>query len=115
MHANGIRVIPTVDPERGNGIPHRVPEHVRATHGADGAIVLNILHGQMFRLNFIGSRILELLKQGLEAPEIAEELACEFGIERVAAEADVREFLEALEKRHLLTVGTESSSLPGLV
>lgn len=82
----------------------RVAENVRSTHSQDGGIVLDILHGQMFRLNFVGSRILELLKQGSSEPEIAEQLAREFGIERATAEADVREFVETLEKHHLLTV-----------
>jgi Coenzyme PQQ synthesis protein D (PqqD) len=87
----------------------RIPEHVRTTHGVDGATALDILHGQMFRLNFVGSRILEFLKQGLGEPEIAEQLAREFGIERVVAETDVRDFVEMLKKHHLLTAGNGNS------
>jgi hypothetical protein len=86
-----------------------VPAHVRATHGPDGATVLDILRGQMFRLNFVGSRILELLKQGLTDQEIADQLAREFGIERLAAEADRREFVQTLKKNHLLTGNDEGS------
>jgi hypothetical protein len=82
----------------------RVAENVRSTHSQDGGIVLDILHGQMFRLNLVGSRILELLKQGCAEPEIAEQLAREFGIDRATAEADAREFVETLGKHHLLTV-----------
>ena len=82
----------------------RVSENVRSTHSKDGGIVLDILHGQMFRLNFVGSKILELLKQGFSEPRIAEQLAREFGIDRATVEADVREFVEILEKHHLLTV-----------
>jgi Coenzyme PQQ synthesis protein D (PqqD) len=82
----------------------RVAENVRSTHSHDGGIVLDVLHGQMFRLNFVGSKILELLKQGSSEPQIAEQLAREFGIDRATAEADVREFVETLEKHHLLTV-----------
>jgi hypothetical protein len=80
-----------------------VPEHVRTTHGSDGGTVLNILTGQLFHLNVVGSRILELLKQGLTAPEIAQELAREFEISCTTAEADVHAFTESLEKHHLLT------------
>jgi hypothetical protein len=87
----------------------RVAENVRSTHSNDGGIVLDILHGQMFRLNFVGSKILALLEQGSAEPEIAEQLAREFGIERAAAEADVREFVEILEKHHLLTVRNGNS------
>lgn len=82
----------------------RIAESVRSSHSRDGGIVLDILHGQMFRLNFVGSKILELLKQGSAEPEIAEQLAREFGIDRAIAEADVHEFIETLEKHHLLTV-----------
>ena len=42
----------------------RLSEQVRSTHNQDGAVVLDILHGQMFRLNLVGSRMLELLKGG---------------------------------------------------
>lgn len=82
----------------------QVAASVRSTHSEDGGVVLDILHGQMFRLNFVGSKILEFLKQGCAPPEIAEHLAHDFGIERATAEADVREFVETLEKHHLLTV-----------
>jgi hypothetical protein len=37
-------------------------------------------------------------------PQITERLARDFGIDRATAEADVREFVETLEKHHLLTV-----------
>lgn len=80
-----------------------IPEHVRSNHGLDGAVLLDIVHGQMFRLNFVGSRILELLKQGLAAPAIVEQLAGEFGIDRGLADADVHEFLETLAKHNLVS------------
>lgn len=80
----------------------RVGEHVRSTHSQDGGIVLDVLHGQMFRLNFVGSTILELLKQGRTESEITGQLVRDFGIEPTSAETDVREFLETLEKHHLL-------------
>jgi hypothetical protein len=82
----------------------RVADNVRSTHGQDGGIVLDILHGQMFRLNFVGSRILELLKQGSAELAITEQLVREFSIDRATAEADVHEFLQTLEKHRLLTV-----------
>lgn len=71
-------------------------------HGADGGVVLDILNGQMFRLNPSASRTLELLKQGLSEAEIAQQLACQFGIELGTAQADAREFFETLEQHHLL-------------
>ena len=41
----------------------KLSAQVRSTHSQDGAIVLDILHGQMFSANVVGSRILELLKR----------------------------------------------------
>ena len=87
----------------------RVAENVRFTHSKDGGIVLDTLSGQMFRLNFVGSKILELLEQGSAEPEIAEQLAREFGIGRATVEEDVREFVETLENHHLLTVRNGNS------
>lgn len=109
MNSDRATDLAPAKPGRQNQNMFRVPEHVRTTHGADGATVLDILHGQIFRLNFVGSRILELLKQGSAEPEIAEQLAREFGIERVAAEADVGEFVETLEKHHLLSARNGNS------
>lgn len=80
----------------------RVAENVRSTHSQDGGIVLDILHGQIFRLNFVGSKILELLKQGRTEREIAAELARDFAIDQTTAESDTREFVATLEKHHLL-------------
>jgi hypothetical protein len=77
-------------------------EHVRSTHGPDGAVVLDIKHGRMFGLNFVGSRILELLKKDALPPLIAEEISREFGVAPETASTDVREFLELLEKNHLI-------------
>ena len=80
----------------------KLSAQVRSTHNQDGAVVLDILHGQMFRANLVGSRILELLKQGRTAEQIADELSNEFGVARETARTDVQEFLAHLEKHQLL-------------
>jgi hypothetical protein len=77
----------------------RVAETIRSTHNGDGAIVLDVRQGHMFSLNFVGSAILELLKQGRGESEIADTLAARFEISRDIAEADVAEFIATL-KRH---------------
>ena len=109
MSSDRVSDLAPTQPEHQRQDAFTVPEHVRTTHGADGATVLDIHHGQMFRLNFVGSMILELSKQGMGQPEIAEQLVREFTIDRVTAEVDVREFLEALEKHHLVTSQKENS------
>ena len=77
-------------------------ERIRSTHGQDGAIVLDIRQGQMFNLNFVGSRILELLKTGATEPAIVDEISQKFEVSRDVAESDVREFIESLKQHHLL-------------
>jgi hypothetical protein len=81
---------------------YRVSDTVRSTHNQDGAIVLDVRQGQMFNLNFVGSRILELLKNGSTESAIVDEISREFGVSRDLAENDVREFLQNLKKRHLV-------------
>ena len=81
---------------------YRVSDTVRSTHNQDGAIVLDVRKGQMFNLNFVGSRILELLKSGYTESGIVDEIGREFGVSRDLAENDVREFLQTLKKCHLV-------------
>ena len=81
---------------------YRVSESVRSTHGQDGAVVLDIRQGQMFNLNFVGSRILELLKTGATEPAIVDEISQKFEVSRDVAERDVREFIASLKQHHLL-------------
>src|SRR5579864_7413188 len=81
---------------------YRVSEGVRSTHGQDGAIVLDVQQGQMFNLNRVGSRILELLESGAAEPEIVNVISQEFSASREAVENDVREFIESLRKHKLV-------------
>jgi hypothetical protein len=80
----------------------RISENVRSTHDADGGIVLDVRHGRMYALNFVGSRIVELLKQDWPTDQIANEISQQFGIAPDVARADVREFLASLEKQELI-------------
>jgi hypothetical protein len=81
---------------------YRISEGVRSTHSQDGAVVLDIQQGQMFNLNFVGSRILELLNHGSIESAITDQISLEFGVGRELAENDVREFLQTLKKCHLV-------------
>ena len=80
----------------------KLSAQVRSTHSQDGAVVLDILHGRMFRLNLVGSRMLELLKQGRTESQIVDELSREFGADREIVEADLQEFLAHLARHHLV-------------
>ena len=86
----------------GGSSMYRVCDTVRSTHSQDGAIVLDIRRGRMFNLNFVGSRILELLKSGSTECATVDQMSREFGISRELAENDVREFLHSLKNCHLV-------------
>jgi Coenzyme PQQ synthesis protein D (PqqD) len=79
-----------------------VSDGVRSTHGQDGAIVLDIHQGQMFNLNPVGSRILELLESGSAEADIVDKVSREFGANREIVENDVREFIGSLMEHKLV-------------
>lgn len=82
---------------------YRISNSVRSTHGQDGAIVLDVAQGQMFNLNLVGSKILELLEKGSDETQIVTAISQDFHADRDAVATDVRDFLESL-KRHKLIV-----------
>ena len=92
---------------------YRVAESVRSSHGQDGAIVLDIRQGQMYNLNLVGSRILELLKTGATESAIVDEISQRFEVSKAVAETDVREFIESL-KQHQLLEDSGSNSTHGV-
>ena len=81
---------------------HKVSDAVRSTHGQDGAIVLDVQQGQMFNLNLVGSRILELLESGSSESQIVNAISREFNADCEVVKNDVREFLETLKTYKLL-------------
>jgi Coenzyme PQQ synthesis protein D (PqqD) len=81
---------------------YKVSDSVRSTHGQDGAVVLDVQQGQMFSLNVVGSRILELVKAGSAEPEIVTSISREFNASREIVENDVREFIESLKNHKLI-------------
>ena len=87
----------------------KLSTQVRSAHDRDGAVVLDILRGQMFRANLVGSRILELLRHGYTESEIIEKIAIEFSTEPRAIARDVQGFLAQLKTFHLLDVGDAAS------
>lgn len=81
---------------------YRISNGVRSTHGQDGAIVLDIEQGQMFNLNLVGSRILELLEHGWAERDIVDVISHEFNTSQEVVANDVREFIESLTKHKLI-------------
>jgi hypothetical protein len=80
----------------------RISNDVRSTPTQDGSILLDIHHGQMFCLNLVGSKILDLLERGYDETRIAEEISNSYGVAKDIATGDVREFLDALHRHHIL-------------
>lgn len=76
---------------------YRISPSVRSTHNQDGAIVLDIRQGQMFNLNFVGSRILELLKAGTGEAVIVDTICREFDVNQDVVAGDLRDFTTKLE------------------
>jgi hypothetical protein len=81
---------------------YRVSDGVRSTHGRDGAIVLDVHQGQMFNLNTVGSRILELLETGSDEYQIVSVISEEFHADQEVVANDLREFIDSLRKHRLL-------------
>jgi Coenzyme PQQ synthesis protein D (PqqD) len=81
---------------------YKLSSRVRTTHGQDGGVVLDIRQGQMFNLNLVGSRILELVKNGTDERAIVDKIGVEFDVPRGTAEHDVQEFIHVLRERRLI-------------
>ena len=77
---------------------------VRSTRNEDGGIVLDIEHGEMFRLNPVGALILESLGKGCTETEIAQEISRQYSISEKTVVADVRDFVKSLEEHKLIQI-----------
>jgi len=99
----------TLESRRKRNLLLKIAQGVRSTHDRDGAVVLDIHHGQMFTLNIVGSKILEMMERGFLETQIVEEISRNFRIRRDIVERDVREFLECLEKHHLVEFRAQNS------
>lgn len=80
----------------------RISDTIRRTQTVDGGILLDVHHGQMFSLNIVGAKILELMQRGYDESRIADEISHDYGASREVVRADVIEFIEALQKNHIL-------------
>src|SRR4051812_37953944 len=91
-----------VEPDDQGRHVFRVSEHVRTSHGPNGATVLDIRLGQMFTINAVGSKVLKFLECGAQESEIIDRVCQDFGVSKQTAGSDVREFLLALEQNGLI-------------
>lgn len=84
----------------------QVSNTVRRTRTKDGGVLLDIHHGRMFCLNVVGSEIIDLLERGFDAAQIAREVSDAYGADIERVQTDVREFIEVLNKHHILQIRT---------
>jgi hypothetical protein len=77
-------------------------DSVRSTRTQDGRILLDVRHGEMFSLNVVGSKILELIEHGWDEPRIAEEISRTYATTVEVARTDVHDFMEELRKHSIL-------------
>jgi len=64
--------------------------------------LLDVHHGQMFCLNIVGAKILLLIERGYDESRIADEISRDYGASKEVVRTDVIEFIETLEKHHIL-------------
>ena len=79
-----------------------ISSSVRLTKSQDGGVLLDVEQGEIFRLNPVGTRIIELLKEGHGGPSLTRALSCEFGVPEQVVREDVRDFLSQLRERRLI-------------
>lgn len=89
----------------------RVSDTIRRTETPDGGILLDVHHGQMFCLNVVGAKILELMQRGHDESRIADEISRDYGASKEVVRADVIEFIETLQKHHILQPARATSVL----
>jgi len=77
--------------------------HLRTIANQDGAVVLNSAAGTITTLNATGAFVWQGLERGEGLAAITESLARETGEQVDTLERDVREFIDALKKQHLLS------------
>jgi hypothetical protein len=77
--------------------------HLRVMLGNDGAAVLDTQRGMISTLNATGAYIWEAFQRGDSEETITEQLARSTGEDLELVRRDVREFVEALKEKHLLS------------
>jgi hypothetical protein len=92
----------------------RLSQSVRTAVSPDGAVVLDVKHGHMYRANPIGSKILELLKRGFSQARIIGEISLLCNVPAEAIASDVGEFLALIEQQHLVETDGMTSAEQGL-
>lgn len=89
----------------------RLSDTIRRTVTPDGGVLLDVDRGRMFCLNPVGARIVELLEQGHDESRIVDEVREQYGVNQERVRADVAEFIESLERQHILKTVRSTEAL----
>lgn len=82
---------------------HRVSSSVVSADLDDETVLLNIDSGIYYGLDPVGTRIWELLVNGLDEDAIVQALLAEYDVPSHVLRDDVIEFLNTLEQRQLIS------------
>jgi Coenzyme PQQ synthesis protein D (PqqD) len=85
---------------------YKISETVRATHGQDGAVVLDIQQGRVLRFNTTASLIFQRLERGEAPVEIIEAISQSFSIPPEIARTDVLDFVKSMVEEGLVQTTT---------
>jgi Coenzyme PQQ synthesis protein D (PqqD) len=83
---------------------------IRRTRTPDGGILLDVERGQMFSLDPVGSKILDLLDEGCDEAQIVDQVSAVYGQQIEMVRIDVRSFLEALSQHHVVRQGDSTAA-----
>ena len=75
---------------------------IKRTATQDGTVLLDLESGQMYRLNSVGSKILELIAAGCDEREIIDRISALCRADIDVVEADVCAFLDSLSRNHIV-------------
>ena len=92
----------------------RISDTIRRTETVDGGILLDIHHGQMFCLNVVGAKILELMQRGYDETRSAEEISRDYGASKEVVRTDVLNVIETLHVGCWEATGVEEQACFGL-
>ena len=84
----------------------QIPDHVLAREVSGETVVLDLESGMYFGLNEVGSRVWNLLEQGLSLASVCDRIEAEFAAPREAIENDVLELCNSLAQNKLVTLAT---------
>jgi hypothetical protein len=82
----------------------KLSEGLRRTPDRNQNVLLHLSTGQMFTVNSVGSRIVELLETGARRLAIIDQITQECGADAATVRTDVDEFLALLASHKLVSM-----------